>query len=77
MNEKDAQKVFNEVIIKSISSAGFDIISVDNKSLYQLEEDLRIGHYKYSGFIQERIGHVPLVAYSQKRAEESIEILVK
>lgn len=77
MNEKIARSKYNQVITESLKNAGFKVKIIDKKSFYDLEDDLRIDHFKFSGSLEERSGHVPLVIFSRKRAEENIEVLLK
>ena len=60
-----------------LSNAGFDEDYVNQNTLFELEEDLGIGHYRFSGSSKDRSGHILLSTFSKERIKRNIQHILK
>lgn len=65
-----------ENIIAMIKQNGFDPEEVRNKSFYELEEMISVGHYKLSSITSQRIGYISRGTYSKKKVDEIFRYLL-
>ena len=61
--------------IKELEKAGFNPVSINKKSFFELEDDLHLGHYKISSSSSDRLSHISLSTSSRSRIEKNIRYI--
>jgi hypothetical protein len=70
------QKV-NKKLDEELKNAGFPEEYVDSNIFYVFEEELGIGHFKFSGSSEERSGHILLSTFNDKWFKKNIQSVIK
>jgi len=73
----DEKKMMMKNLYHSLKDAGFDLDEIKNKSFYELEEELQMGHYKVVNVPIERSGHILLSRVPGTAIADDYEYLKK
>ena len=69
------QKHLNDKLTKVLKQRKLDKETFDRKSIYEIEDEMKIGHYKTSISESERRGHILLTTFSRDQLHDDMKIL--
>jgi hypothetical protein len=69
------QKHLDEKLTKILKKRNLDKKLIDKKSIYELEDEMKIGHYKTSISESERQGYILLTTFSKEKLHDDMKIL--
>ena len=69
------QKHLNNTLTQILKKRKFDKEILDKKSIYEIEDEMKIGHYRTSISEGEHRGHILLSTFSREQLHDDMKIL--